>query len=141
MKLGWIGTAAFQAFDGSKELVFDLAEGQSVPPDFKEGDEIEVVVHPDHPAYIAMGMNAGYYDLTHIPSGKKMRVDHQTSSWRFDKKFSCEPCSLKIEKSGDSYAYKKPGIVVPTALENFHILRRAYETELCPLCGLQMKQE
>lgn len=133
--------AAFQAFDGRKELVFDLAEGQSVPPEFKEGDEINVVVHSDHPASIAMGMNAGYYDITHVSSGKKIRVDHQTSSWRFDKKFSCERCTLKIEKSGDNYSYKKPGVVVPTSLQNFHVLRRAYETGLCPLCGLQMKQE
>jgi hypothetical protein len=83
MRLGWIGTVAFQAFDGNKELVFDLAEGLTLPPEFKEGDEINVIVHPDHPASIAMGMNAGYYEVTHVPSGKQVKVLHKTSEWRF----------------------------------------------------------
>jgi hypothetical protein len=83
MKLGWIGTVAFQAFDGPKELVFDLAEGLTLPPEFREGDEIEVAVHSDHPASIAMGMNAGYYEVTHVSSGKRIKVLHKTSEWRF----------------------------------------------------------
>jgi hypothetical protein len=83
MKLGWIGTVAFQAFDGKKELVFDLAEGLTLPLEFKEGDEITVVLHSDHPASIAMGMNAGYYEVTHVPSGKQVKVLHKTSEWRF----------------------------------------------------------
>lgn len=84
MKLGWIGTVAFQAFtDNERELVFDLAEDQTLPPEFKEGEEIEVVIHPDHPAGIAMGMNRGYYEVTHLASGKTIRVLHKTSEWRF----------------------------------------------------------
>jgi len=84
MKLGWLGTVAFQAFtDGGRELVFDLAEGQSLPPEFKEGDEITVVNHPDHPAAIAMGENRGYYEITHVASGRKVEVSHATSAWRF----------------------------------------------------------
>lgn len=55
-KMGWSGTAAFQALNGDKELVFDLADGLSVPPEFKEGDDIDIILHPDHPANIAMGM-------------------------------------------------------------------------------------
>jgi hypothetical protein len=85
-KLGWIGTVAFQAFtDGGKEIVFGLAEGQSLPPEFKEGDPIDIVNMPDHPASIAMGMNAGYYEITHIHSGKQVKVKHKTSEWRFQK--------------------------------------------------------
>ena len=85
MKLGWIGTVAFQAFtDGGRELVFDLADGQILPPEFKEGDEITVVNHPDHPANIAMGMNSGYYEVTHVQSGAAIKVLHKTSAWKFE---------------------------------------------------------
>jgi len=85
MKLGWIGTAAFQAFtDEGRELVFDLAEGQALPAVFKEGDEIDVVNRPAHPASIAMGMNSGYYEVTHLQSGAKVEVKHETSGWRFE---------------------------------------------------------
>ncbi len=85
MKLGWIGTVAFQAFtDGGRELVFDLSNGQSLPPEFKEGEEITVANHPDHPANLAMGMNSGYYEITHLRSGQKVEVFHKTSAWRFE---------------------------------------------------------
>lgn len=139
-KLGWIGTAAFQVMDGPKELVFDLAEGQTLPPEFKEGDGIDIVLHPDHPANIAMGMNSGYYEVTHLESGTKIKLAHKTSEWRFDKKLTCEPCDLRVEKNGENYIYKKPGVVVPTKLENYHVLRQAYETRICPLCGCAMNE-
>lgn len=82
-KVGWIGTAAFQAFtDEGRELIFDLAEDVSVPSECKEGDEIDVDLHSDY-AGIASGANAGYYEVTHLNSGKKFRVLHKTSEWRF----------------------------------------------------------
>ncbi len=138
-KLGWIGTAAFQAFrpDG-REVVFDLAEGITVPSECKVGDEIVIDVHSDHPANTAMGMNAGYYEVTHVNSGKKFEILHKTSEWRFDK--MCPTCDLRIEKSGENFIYHKPGNVVPTKLQNHHVLRQAYETKTCPLCGGGMKE-
>lgn len=30
-------------------------------------------------------MNQGYYEVTHVPSGRKVDVVHKTSDWRFDK--------------------------------------------------------
>jgi hypothetical protein len=84
-KMGWIGTAAFQALDGDKELVFDLADGLAVPSEFKEGDDIDIVLHPAHPAMIAMDMNNGYYEVIHLKSGVKFEVPHKTSEWRFKK--------------------------------------------------------
>jgi len=45
-----------------------------------------------------------------------------------------------FEKTGKIYSYLKPGKAVPTQLTNFNVLQQAYETELCPLCGLQMKE-
>ena len=85
-KMGWTGRAAFQAFDGDKELVFDLADGLVVPPEFKEGDEIDIILHPDHPANIQMGMNSGYYEFIHLKLGVKFKVPHKTSEWRFEGK-------------------------------------------------------
>jgi hypothetical protein len=85
MKLGWIGTASFQAFTvGGQEVVFDLEEGNTPPPEFKEGDAVDVINRPDHPAMISMGLNYGYYIVTHVPSGVKMEVLHKTSGWRFE---------------------------------------------------------
>ena len=55
--------------------------------------------------------------------------------------FNCEWCNLRITKDGDSYRYAKPGLVVPTNLRVFATLRRAYETGVCPLCGLKMGKE
>ena len=55
--------------------------------------------------------------------------------------FNCERCNLEITKDGDNYRYRKPGLVVPTKLQEFGTLRRAYETELCPLCGFKMSKE
>ena len=138
-RLGWVGTAAFQAFtDGGRELVFDLAENVSVPPECKEGDEVDIEVHPDHPANISMGMNAGYYEVTHLKSRKKFKVLHKTSDWRFDR--LCQSCNLRIEKSGENFIWRMPGAkVAPTKLQNHHILRQAYETETCPLCSRQMQ--
>ncbi len=81
--MGWIGTAAFQAFDGDRELVFDLADGTSVPPEFKEDDDIDTVVKSAHPAMIAMGMNSGFYEVIHLKSGVNFEVPHKTSEWRF----------------------------------------------------------
>ena len=109
-----------------------------MPSECKEGDEIVIDVHSDHPANISMGMNAGYYEVTHINSGKKFNILHTTSEWRFDK--MCGTCDLRIEKSGDSFIYHKPGKAVPTKLQNHQILRQAYETKICPLCAKVMRE-
>jgi hypothetical protein len=85
MKLGWTGTVAFQVLDEKRELVFDLGEGQSLPANWKEGDDVEIVNHPDHPANIAMDMNSGYYEVKHLSTGTKIEVKHDTSKWRFQK--------------------------------------------------------
>jgi hypothetical protein len=84
-KMGWIKTVSFQVLDGNKELVFHLADGLSVPPEFKEGDDINVNLRPDHPENIAMGMKSGYYKVTHLQSGKTFEVPHKTGEWRLPK--------------------------------------------------------
>ena len=139
-KMGWKGSAAFQAFTpGGRELVFDLAKDVSVPDKFSEGDEIDIILHPSHPAQIAMGMNDGYYEMVHKQSGAKFNVPHETSEWRFDK--LCKPCDLRISKSEENYVFKKPGKVAPTTLTQFHVLKDAFHAGVCPLCGSQMEQD
>jgi hypothetical protein len=59
------------------------AEGLSVPTEFKHGDEVEVALHPDLFANVQTDTNAGYYEIAHVKSGKKFRVPHKTSHWRF----------------------------------------------------------
>ena len=139
-KMGWKGSAAFQAFTpGGRELVFDLAEGLSVPDEFKEGDDIDIINRPAHPAMTQMGMNHGRYEIVHLKSGAKFEVPHETSEWRFDK--VCSPCNLRIYKTTDSYGFKQPGKVVATKLTQFHVLKDAFHTAVCPLCGNRMDQD
>ena len=66
MKLGWIGAAAFQVLRDGPEMVFDLAEGSQVPKNWKEGDDVEIVDHPDLMlAVIPDRTSRGYYEITH----------------------------------------------------------------------------
>src|SRR5215813_12888959 len=103
-KMGWKGSSAFQAFTPrGRELVFDLANELRVPDEFNEGDEIDIALRSAHPANLAMGMNDGYYEVTHLKSGVKFKVPHETSEWRFDK--ICKPCDLRISKSEGNYIY------------------------------------
>jgi hypothetical protein len=94
-RMGWIGTVAFQVLEGDRELVFHLADGLIVPPGFKEGDDIDVILHADHPANIAMGMNSGCYEVIHLKSGKKFEVPHKTGEWRFTKMIGMNLYQLK----------------------------------------------
>jgi hypothetical protein len=57
------------------------------------------------------------------------------------KTLKCEKCNLKITQDGDNYRYEKPGFVVPTKLGDFVMLKRTYETEICPLCGRAMRTD
>jgi hypothetical protein len=52
----------------------------------------------------------------------------------------CQRCDLKIEPEGDSYKYTKPGRVVPIKLEDYNVLKKAWESGQCPICGLPMSR-
>ena len=54
--------------------------------------------------------------------------------------FKCEGCDLKIEDNGSKYTYFRPGWIVLTKLQDYELLKRAYETGICPLCGLEMNK-
>jgi hypothetical protein len=80
----WIGTVALGVLtEGGRSLTFTLAEGQTVPEEFKVGDELEIEIHSAHPAMIAMDMNSGHYDITHVRSGKVLRILHSTTDYMF----------------------------------------------------------
>jgi hypothetical protein len=87
-RVAWIGTVALgiEAEDG-RSLALSLGEDQQIPPEFKEGDLIDISVHPDHPSVAAMGLESGgYYEITHIPTGIVLRTWHRNDMYKIDKK-------------------------------------------------------
>jgi len=80
----WIGTIALGVLqDGKPRFALVLEDGQEVPPEFKVGDELRIVNHPADPAMVAMGMNYGRYDVTHVPSGKVLQIMHRVYEYMF----------------------------------------------------------
>lgn len=85
-KIDWIGAVALGVETGAgRPLAFSLEEGQQVPPEFKEGDEVTICNYPEHPAVLAMGMeNGGYYEITHVKSGTVLRTWHRADMYKVD---------------------------------------------------------
>ncbi len=77
-------TISIEEYEGerSRVLTFTLPADGAVPPEFKEGDAVEVSISMSHPAVIAMGHNKGYYDIKHVPSGKTLRTYHKDDEWK-----------------------------------------------------------
>lgn len=73
--MDWDGSVPGAHPEG-RELVFDLAEGQSLPEEFKESEEIDIINRPDWQAvHLAeLGRNAGYYEIIHVKSGKSLKT-------------------------------------------------------------------
>jgi hypothetical protein len=69
---------------GGRVIAFTLPAENSVPEEFKEGDEVEVINHPAHPAIIGMGHNPGYYEIKHIASGKVLRTHHKDDEYKVE---------------------------------------------------------
>lgn len=82
----WVGTVALGILlDGKPRFALALEDGQEVPAEFKVGDEVEIENHPDHPASVAMGINTGYYEVKHVPSGKTIKIMHRVYEYMFKK--------------------------------------------------------
>lgn len=43
----------------------------------------------------------------------------------------CEGCNLTIEKNDGKYRYIKPGVVLPIKLQDYNVVKQAYETGVC----------
>jgi hypothetical protein len=71
-----------QGIPESRLLGFTLPADTQVPNEFKEGDEVEIVNFPAHPAVIQMGNNPGYYEIKHLASGKILRTFHRDDEWK-----------------------------------------------------------
>jgi hypothetical protein len=86
-RIEWIGEVAFgvELVDDQRQLAFDLAEGQSVPSEFKAGDLVEIDNRPEHPAMLGVGINQGHYVITHTATGKSLKVMHRHMQWRVEK--------------------------------------------------------
>jgi len=85
-RISSIGTVAImiEQYEGDRTRIlgFTLPADRAVPPEFKEGDEVEISISMSHPAEISMGHNRGYYDIKHIPSGKVLRTFHKDDEWK-----------------------------------------------------------
>ncbi len=80
----WIGTVALGVLqDGKPRFALALEDGQEIPVEFKAGDEVLIENHPADPASAAMGMNYGYYEVTHVPSGKVLKIMHRVYEYMF----------------------------------------------------------
>ena len=86
-KIAWVGTLALGVeTDEGRQMAFSLEEGQTIPSEFKEGDQLRIVNHPDHPANVAMGMNGGYYEITHVRSGAVLETWHRADADKVEEK-------------------------------------------------------
>jgi hypothetical protein len=82
-KIDWIGAVAIGVqTEGGREFAFSLEEGQHVPKEFKVGEDVQIVNHPDHPAGIAMGKDWGYYEITHCSSSKVLKTWHRADAFQ-----------------------------------------------------------
>jgi hypothetical protein len=88
-KVDWAGSVALGVIeDNGRKFAFSLEENQSIPEEFREGDALEITNHPSHPAHIAMGMgNSGFYEITHIKSGKILRTMHRADEYKVGTNF------------------------------------------------------
>jgi hypothetical protein len=82
-KISYIGSVAIGIEEsGGRLLSFTLPSEGSVPEEFNVGDEVEIAISSAHPAQVAMGHNTGYYEITHIASGKVLKTFHSDDEWR-----------------------------------------------------------
>jgi hypothetical protein len=86
-KVAWVGTVALGVeTEKGRQFALSLEENQQIPPEFKEGDLIEIANHPDHPSVSAMGMEStGYYEITHLPTGTVFRTWHRADMYKVGK--------------------------------------------------------
>ena len=69
--------------NGTPRLALVLEDGQQFPAEFKVGDQLLIQNHPANPAMVAMGMNHGYYEVTHVPSGRVIQIMHRVYEYMF----------------------------------------------------------
>ena len=51
----------------------------------------------------------------------------------------CDGCNLTIEKTATIASFK-PGFAVPVKLHDHNMVKQAYETGVCPLCGREINK-
>jgi len=80
-----IGTVAIflEEGTGGRIIGLTLPAGEKFPEEFKVGDAVELTNHPSDPAQVAMGHITGFYEITHIATGKTFKTWHKTTFTRF----------------------------------------------------------
>ena len=85
VSISWIGATFLAVEKNGVNLAFTLEEGQAVPPEFKEGDEVELHLHGDATAALwGVEKSKGYYLFKHIATGKEFKTWHRAEAYTFD---------------------------------------------------------
>ncbi len=83
--INWIGPTFLGVELNGVSRAFTLEEGQVIPPEFKEGDQVELHLHGDPMAAMwGIERSKGYYLFKHLASGKVFKTWHRAEAYRFD---------------------------------------------------------
>lgn len=83
--ISWVGPTSIGVEKNGVTKAFSLQDGQIVPPEFKEGELVEVHLHGDPTAEIfGIQHSAGYYLFKHVPSGVEFKTFHRAEGFKFD---------------------------------------------------------
>lgn len=83
--ISWIGPTSFGVERNGVEKAFSLKEGQVVPPEFREGDLVELHLQGDPMAEIwGIESSSGYYLFKHIASGKEFNTWHRAEAYKLN---------------------------------------------------------
>jgi hypothetical protein len=83
--INWIGPTFLGVERNGVSRAFTLEEGQVVPPEFKEGDEVELHLHGDPMAAMwGIEKSKGYYSFKHLASGKEFKTWHRAEAYTLD---------------------------------------------------------
>ena len=76
-----IGTVAIFLDEGpdSRIIGLTLPANEKLPQEFKVGDAVELTNHPSDPA---MGQITGFYEITHLATGKTFKTWHKDDIYK-----------------------------------------------------------
>jgi hypothetical protein len=76
----WVGPVGIGIHtQEGKSLTFSVVKNQYIPAEFKPGDEVTINTIPGNPP-----INQGYYEITHIPTGKILRIMGLNEQFKID---------------------------------------------------------
>lgn len=83
--ISWIGPTSLGVERNGVTKAFSLEEGQVVPPEFKEGDLVELHIQGDPMAEIwGIENSKGCYLFKHIASGQEFKTWHRAEAYKLN---------------------------------------------------------